>query len=94
MNEELNVELSKAELETATGGTGNSSDDLIPGTVLRIVTTEYFGINIKMPEVRLDSGGCKKCTVNGGVNRDLVVAGARVKVRRMHDNYVIWELLD
>ena len=94
INEELKVELTCEELETAAGGTGNSNDDLTPGTVLRIVTTEVFGKYVKMPEVKLDTGWRKKCTLNAGVNRDLIVPGARVKVRRMHDNYVIWELLD
>ena len=94
MNEELNVELSNEELEAATGGAGGSSSDLTPGTVLRIVTTEVFGKYVKMPEVKLDTGWRKKCTLNAGVNRDLIVPGARVQVRRMHDNYVIWELLD
>ena len=93
MNEELKVELTCEELETAAGGTGNSNDDLTPGTVLRIVTTEVFGKYVKMPEVKLDTGWLKKCTLNAGVNRDLIVPGARVQVRRMHDNYVIWEIL-
>lgn len=93
MSEEKIVELAGEDLETAVGGAGDSSSDLISGTIMRIVTTEVFGKYVKMPEVKLDSGWCKKCTINGGVNRDLVVPGARVQVRRMHDNYVIWEIL-